>query len=512
MPAILWLAHAQAAAPTAGGTFLYVQSAFPPCLDVAQSARQQNATRQILDTLLDQDKRTGASIPWLATAWSYEDGGKRLVLTLRHGVTFSNGEPFNAAAVKANFDNLAALAKQGRAGQAGSYLSGYQGADVIAPDKVALRFDSPKAGFLQALSEKTLAPLAPATLAESPDKRCQGDLIATGPFVISQVVQNQRIVLKKRPDYAWPSPNAEHGGPAYLDTITFQTVAEEGVRVGMLTSGQANAVDDISVDDLSQLKSADAHILERNAGGIGLTLYPNLARPIVRDVAVRQALTLAINRQEIIHALYTPYERAATSVLSSGVPDYVDQGQALAYRPADAKAILDKAGWKPGPDGIRVKDGQRLQLNVIWSFAGLTPTLELIKEQLNQVGIALQLNQKTDAEIGGIVRAGNYDLRMSDLTRPDPDVLMTIFSTRFGPGLGAPLPTLDALLDQQSATVDPKARAALVAQIQQIIVSQGYAIPIKESSTLVATAKNVSGLWLSTPRWPVLYDTHLDAP
>ena len=110
-----------------------------------------------------------------------------------------------------------------------------------------------------------------------------------------------------------------------------------------------------------------------------------------------------------------------------------------------------------------------------------------------------------------MIRSGNYDLRLSDLTRPDPDVILAAFSSKFGRGLGAAEPDLDALLDQQSVAVDPARRTALVAQIQNRIIDQGYAVPIKESNTVFAVAPNVRGLWLSTPRWPVLHDTWLAA-
>ena len=76
-------AQAADAQPQAGGSLILAQSSFPPCLDLAQSARAQNASRQALDTLLDQDKRTGQVVPWLADRWEYLDEGKTLRLHLR---------------------------------------------------------------------------------------------------------------------------------------------------------------------------------------------------------------------------------------------------------------------------------------------------------------------------------------------------------------------------------------------------------------------------------------------
>jgi peptide/nickel transport system substrate-binding protein len=196
-------------------------------------------------------------------------------------------------------------------------------------------------------------------------------------------------------------------------------------------------------------------------------------------------------------------------VLSSTVPGYVDLSGKLAYQPDEARRLLDAAGWKPGADGIRSRNGQRLAVELTWSFPGFTPDLQLIKEQLAQIGVDLKLGLRTDAEIGGIIRAGRYDLRMADLTRPDPDVLLSTFSSRYTSSIKAPQPELDALLDRQSLAIDPAERAALVRQIQEKILDEGYGIPLRESSTILGTSPKVHGLWLSTPRWPVFYDTWL---
>jgi peptide/nickel transport system substrate-binding protein len=498
-------------APRQGGDLLYAQAAFPPCLDLAQSARAQNATRQALDNLLEQDKTTGQPMPWLATSWKFEDGGRKITLVLRDGVTFSNGEKLDAAAVKTNFDSLVKLGKEGRAAQAGGYLSGYVGTEIIDAKTVAISFEQPKAGLLQALSEKPLSMLAPATIARTPEERCAGQLIGTGPFVITQVVTNDRIVLTRRPDYNWASPNANHQGPAYLNSIIFQTVPEGSVRTGILTSGQAGAVDDIPTESLNLVKESGARIVARTAGGVGITLITNRARPIMADPAVQQAMLAGIDRHEVLKALYSAYDNASTSVLSSTVPGHADISELMKFDPARAKKILDDAGWTPGPDGTRIKDGKPLRLELVWSFPGFRPDMELIKAQLNNVGIDLLLRLRTDAEITQVIRAGRWDLRMSDFTRPDPDVMLGIFSSRFNNLIKAPQPELDALLDQQSTAMDVAERNKLVRQVQEMIVGQGYGFPIKESSTIVSLRPDVHGLWLSTPRWPVFHDTYIAA-
>jgi peptide/nickel transport system substrate-binding protein len=496
-------------APRAGGNLVYAQSSFPPCLDLAQSARAQNATRQALDNLIEQDKATGEPRPWLATSWSFEENGRRIVMKLREGVTFSNGQKFDAAAVKANFDTLVKMGKDGMAPQAGGYLSGHVGAEVIDPMTVALTFEQPKAGLLQSLSEKPLSMLAPETLAKTPEQRCGGQLIATGPFVITQVVTNDRIVLTKRPDYNWASPNASHQGPAWLDSVTFQTVPEGSVRVGILTSGQVGAIDEIPTESLPLVKDSGARIIARTAGGVGITLIANKARPIMTDKAVIAALRHGIDRHEVLKALYSSYDNPSTSVLSQTVPGHVDVSALFKFDPAAAKKALDEGGWVEGPDGMRSKDGKPLRVELIWSFPGFRPDMELIKAQLANIGVDLRLNLRTDTEITQVIRGGRYDLRMSDFTRPDPDVMLGIFSSRFNSLIKAPQPELDTLLDKQSAAMDPAERKALVRQVQEMMVADGYGFPIKEASTILGVRSDVQGLWLSTPRWPVFYDTFI---
>lgn len=501
-------AYAQPA-PKQGGDMIFAQSSFPPCLDLAQSARAQNASRQALDNLIEQDKNTGEAKPWLATSWSFENDGKTLVMKLRPGVTFSNGEKLDATVVKANFDLLVKMGKEGLAPQAGGYLSGYTGSTIIDPMTVSISFEAPKAGLLQSLSEKPLSMLAQETLNRTPEDRCAGKLIGTGPFAITAVTINDRIVLTRRPEYDWASPNSLTQGPALLNSVTFQTVPEGGVRVGVLTSGQVGAIDEIPTESIPSISASGGKIVARTAGGVGVTLIANRARPLMTDPAVIQGLLHGIDRHEVLKALYSSYDKAATSVLSSTVPMHSDVSALMSFDPERAKKALAAGGWVEGPDGLRVKDGKKLQLEVIWSFPGFRPDMELVKAQLANVGIDLLLRLRSDADMGAALRSGRWDMRMSDFTRPDPDVMLGIFSSRFNSLVKAPQPELDDLLAEQSVAMDPDKRRALVKQIQELMVTQGYGYPLKESSTILGVRGDVHGLWLSTPRWPVLHDTYI---
>jgi Bacterial extracellular solute-binding proteins, family 5 Middle len=124
-------------------------------------------------------------------------------------------------------------------------------------------------------------------------------------------------------------------------------------------------------------------LLTANQPGLTETWVPNQQSWLAGDEPVRQAIKHAINSQEIVDTVYGPTYRARTSVLNSTTPGYVDLSSSLTFDPAKAKQLLTDDGWIPGDDGIRVKDGKRLTLNVVASYTDL----EIIQQQLKAVGI-----------------------------------------------------------------------------------------------------------------------------
>ncbi|MET0198936.1 MAG: ABC transporter substrate-binding protein, partial [Rhodococcus fascians] len=134
----------------------------PACgWDKAQTSGCNFANVEIVDNLTEQIPDTGEVVPWLAESWKIGDDGTSYTFALKDGVTFSNGEVLDAEAVKLNFDNVVELGKQGRAFQSSAYLQGYRESVVVDPLTLRVEFDAPKAGFLQALSEKPLGIIAP---------------------------------------------------------------------------------------------------------------------------------------------------------------------------------------------------------------------------------------------------------------------------------------------------------------------------------------------------------------
>jgi peptide/nickel transport system substrate-binding protein len=497
--------------PRPGGTLTIAVGSNPDCLDPEQASTNAslNVGRQLVDSLTDQDPTTGEIKPWLAQSWESNANSTSFTFHLRPGVTFSDGTPLDAAAVKTSFDGIKALGARALLGS--GYLAAYTGATVVDPLTVRLDFSEPSAQFLQASSTMSLGILAPAAYRKTADQRCQGDgLIGSGPFVFSSYTPNSDIVIVKRKGYDWGSSLWKHQGEAYLDKVDYKIVPEPGVRTGSLLSGQLSATTEVQPVDENQFKGNGFTELTRPNPGIVFNLHANVTKGVLTDERVRQAVSKAINRQEVVDTVLSPNYKPATSILASTTPLYLNLSQDLAFDPAGAAALLDSDGWKPGPDGIRTKNGQRLTASVLFgsNFNQNQSVLELIQQQLRKVGFDLQLDLRTVTEVQQLQLAGNYEFIWYNVTRADPDILRNIFSTKAGNRSHLPPGNpLDAVLDQEAATTDPAARRPAAEQAQRLIVEHAYAIPVFELTQVIASGPDAHAVGLEASSRLQLFDT-----
>lgn len=503
----------QAGPPQPGGTLRYGLSQAPSCSDPAQAGSNQSiyVARQIVDSLTDQDPKTGAITPWLAESWEISPDAKVFTFRLADGVTFSDGSPLTADSVRDTFDAVVRLGGA-KAPLGTSYLTNYVGTTAVDKLTARVEFSQPNAQFLQASSTPQLGILAQTTNAKPAEARCAGDNVGSGPFTYAEYKQDVSVTLAKRTGYRWGSDVFGHEGEAYLDRIEFTVVPESGVRTGSLVSGQLDAISDALPQDAPQIEAAGGRVLSTSNPGTPFGLHTNVTRGPLRDPAVRQALLPALDRQQLVDTVLGPQFKIATSTLASATPAYTDLSARLPHDPAKAKSILDQAGWTPGPDGIRAKNGERLSFSVTFSqvFAGNQAILELVQQQLRQVGVELKLDLVSLPEWTAKMNAKDYDSTYGNSTRADGDILRTSFAVT-GRNLNArgPIPALDETLDKQLATNDPDARAALIRTAQQQILDNGLYVPTIELSQAIGAAAGTQDLKFEASARLQFFDTWL---
>ncbi|MET0898586.1 MAG: ABC transporter substrate-binding protein [Mycobacterium sp.] len=508
---------ADAGDPVAGGTLTYALAEWPKCVDPALRARGLSAPEQFADRLTDQDRETGEVIPRLAESWETSPDAKSFTLHLRDGVTFSDGTPLTADLVKANLDNLKEITESGQAEtQVISALNTYQGTTVVDPATVRVDFTEPELGFLRNVSDPYFSIYAPTTLESSLEDRCAGkNLVGSGPFVISNVVNQQSITLDKRDDYNWaPQDVSEHEGAAYLDQIVFEVVPESGVRVGGLTSGQFDIIDDVPVVDQDAVTAQGSEILTGVTPNLVPGLRQNPLSPLGGDVIVRQAIQKSIDRNEIRDTLFSDRYHVPTSAIASNTPLWQDKSEYLQYQPDEAQALLADNGWAKGADGVWAKGGQRLAPTIMiitGSSQGATQQeLELIQQQLNKVGIAATIKPVTQAEYTAILKNkadGAYDFLTGYGPAKDVDFLVGLFLPTNPALAGSDQPELTAAATKLNQAATDSDRAAAAGELQELLVRNGYWIPVREQTKAVGIAPNVHGVTIDPYGATILYDT-----
>ena len=482
--------------------------------------------RALADSLVDADPDTGEILPWLASAWEVDEDGLTYTFTLREGITFSDGTALDAAAVKTNLDQSAQQVVDGEGWYYQGLFDDYVGAEATDELELVVTFSRPNPSFLPTLATGQLAILAPSSFDLSYEQRDNGEFIGSGSFVLESYTPNEGIVLARREDYAWPSGAATHEGAPSIERVTISFVDEQSVRESALQAGETDLAQNPTTQVADQLEAEGNGLIFRAQSGIPYSLVLNLTDPALQDIAVRRALSRAIDRQAIFEGVTGARQPASTSVLTPSTTGYADVSQHLVHDLDEANRLLDEAGWTAGDDGVRVKDGRRLTFELIlwWEPQEVSDALQLLKEQVAGAGIEITVREDIGGA-GGSWRDGKSQLHLNNATRAAGELALYSQYTNDnfesaslieGVDFGRPLDEftesggLSDLVTAQITEPDEEVRAQLLAEAQEIIVRDAIRIPlfdnINSESGFFAAAPTVHGLRSSTLSELVLHD------
>ena len=486
--------------------------------------------RALADSLVDADPDTGEILPWLASAWEVGEDGLTYTFTLREGITFSDGTALDAAAVKTNLDQSAQQVVDGEGWYYQGLFDDYVGAEATDELELVVTFSRPNPSFLPTLATGQLAILAPSSFDLSYEQRDNGEFIGSGSFVLESYTPNEGIVLARREDYAWPSGAATHEGAPSIERITISFVDEQSVRESALQAGETDLAQNPTTQVADQLEAEGNGLIFRAQSGIPYSLVLNLTDPALQDIAVRRALSRAIDRQAIFEGVTGARQPASTSVLTPSTTGYADVSEHLVHDLDEANRLLDEAGWTAGADGVRVKDGRRLTFELIlwWEPQEVSDALQLLKEQVAGAGIEITVREDIGGA-GGSWRDGKSQLHLNNATRAAGELALYSQYTNDnfesaslieGVDFGRPLDDftesggLSDLVTAQITEPDEEVRAQLLAEAQEIIVRDALRIPlfdnINSESGFFASAPTVHGLRSSTLSELVLHDIWKD--
>jgi peptide/nickel transport system substrate-binding protein len=448
-------------------------------------------------------------VPGLAESWEISEDGTEYTFHLKPNVTFHDGTPFNAEAVKFTFDRVVGLDRQDAgtpspdpvitSGQAHDQIGPYDHAEVIDDLTVKIVLQTPFAPFLTGINGY-LGIVSPTAVRTMGLEEFARHPIGTGPYMFSEWVEADHVTLTRNPDYNWGSSYFANPGAPFFDEIEFKIIADASVRTGTVTSDETQYIDSIDPLQYEDLKSnGDVTVIEQAQPGSGYILLLNLSRDTpIADKAVRQAMHFALDKEAFNTAVFGGLNRPAASPLMQVTLGYDPQTESLySFDTSKAEQILDEAGWVRNGD-IREKDGQPLAL--YWPVQEREPDKAMAtfcQGAWRQIGIDCQLEVMERGLLSQTIREdNNYDVGFMWFSYADPDVLRTIFWSKNFDGFNrAKLadPEVDAWLEEGYQTTDAAARSELYSKVQMKVLQDAVTIPLVDTLTYNAKASRVQG-------------------
>ncbi|MDD7973216.1 ABC transporter substrate-binding protein [Roseinatronobacter alkalisoli] len=329
-------------------------------------ANQIQFWQPVFDTLLVQEP-DGTVAPNLATEYMYNDSNDILTLTLREGVTFTDGAPLDADAVKANLEYL----REG-SGQNSFMARPISEIEVLSPTELRLHLNEPDPSLLQNLSSVAGAVASPATLGT---EGASVNPVGSGPYIYDPdaSVGGRQYVYARNPDY-W-NPDAFP-----FERVTITPINDLVARLNALKSGQVDA----GLGEAGTVADAQANNLDTHTNPVnwmGLTIADRGGKivPALADVRVRQAINMAFDSAAILQYFQLGYGSLTNQIFPDTAQSYREElNGRYSYDPEGARALLAEAGF---PDGFSVT------MPALASMANINPVIE---QQLAEIGVAVQ--------------------------------------------------------------------------------------------------------------------------
>jgi peptide/nickel transport system substrate-binding protein len=487
------------AAPTAGTAVLVVA-----CEAQASWIRNFNpflgdsrflTINGIHEPLMVYNSLKGKLVPWLAIGYAWSDDNKKLTFTLRDGVQWSDGQPFTARDVAFTFNMFKQQAGlQGPASRVMSGETGYVDA-VNAPDDTSVEFTF-KEVFAPGLYDIVNQNIVPEHIWKNvtdATKYTNENPVGTGPFTDVRVFQSLVYEIGKNPNY-WQL------GKPQIEAIRCPALPSSDAATLALVNGEidwgANFIPDI--EKVYVAKNPEHFGYWFPAIGGTVMLYLNTTRAPFDDPNVRKAISMALNREQIVSvAIYDYTEAADVTGLTDAYPNYkvadpASLGDWTTFDAQKANVMLDAAGLAKGANGIRARpDGTPLQydINVVSGWSDWISTCQIIAQNLKAIGIEATVKSYDFGAWFDRVQKGDFDISIGwSSTGPTPyDYYRDQMSQQSFKPLGEDSPAnwhryvspkADELLNQFVSTADPAQQKHIAEQLQRTFAEEAPAIPL----------------------------------
>lgn len=427
---------------------------------------------QIFETLVKKDA-TGNIIPGLAESWEQVDD-RTIRFTLRDNVHFHNGEKLTAE------DVVYTIRRATEKPSSASIFAAFdaENTKVVSELVVDVATKNPFAAVFNYLTSTRGGIVSMKAVEKMGDDQFGRNPVGTGPFVFDNWVSGTSITLKRNENY-WDE------SPAYSN-LTLKFITETANRALEIESGNADIILDPDPGDLDRLATIDGlEVVSDSSYGMSYIVFA-MDDKLLSDIRLRQALSLALDIDAIVEAVYGKYSTPSESVIPSTVFAYKSQGMHL-YDVERAKQLISDAGYKSGLTiALNLPNGAEQQnIGVI------------VQNMWKKVGVIANIVTASTSEVIASGRRGDNQVTIMAATYStgDPGHALADFDTR-SDGFFRPVDTrINEMLDRGSAIYDDEGRAAVYAELQSYIHGKYYMIGVASKMVNYVITSNVKNFY-----------------
>jgi len=477
--------HAQ----VSGGELRVCTYANPSSLDptTGRAGSDHTVLWSMYDTLVDFTPELEAA-PGLAESWEWEDD-RTLVLKLRQGVAFHDGEPFNAEAVRANFEH-------GKNGPRSTIKQDWDAVDTIEvrdDHTVALNLSKPDGALVMVLSDRAGMMISPKAIADSEDGVDRAP-VGTGQMKFVRWEDAQQIVTERNEAY-WRE------GLPHLDGITFMVMTDSTTGLRSVLSGQNNFIYRVPTQNVEATQGENGFTTWIGPQLYVQMVYFNLSegRGPMEDVRVRQAINYAIDKEAYNRIVTSGFGEIAHCQFPQATQAYSPElAEMYPYDPDRAKALLKEAGFG---DGLKLVSNH-------YSDPYSAQRMEIIAAMLEAVGITLENVTAAVAQSNKTWNDGVGDIHLSAWTgRPDPAMTLSLLFHKdayYLKGGAEPSKELTQKIEETRSQIDPEIRLQAIRDAIRLEREMAMNLPLVFEPQIITHADAVKG-WepnlLGKPRY-----------
>ena len=341
----------------------------------------------------------------LAESWDISEDGKTYTFHIRDGVKFSDGEVCDANAIKANFDAIIENKDRHTWLEMMNLLVG-----VSAPDDktFVIELSEPYYPLLTELGvTRPFAMISPKAMKDGSTKDGVNAYIGTGPYVLTDFVTDEYAVFEANENYWGEQPK--------IKKITVKVIPDNQTRILALEKGEIDMIfgkNMIDADAINQYTGNDKFTVSLSDPTSTRQIVLNTTKEVLADKEVRQALQHATNKQAISDGIFYGLEQPADTLFAETVPYCDIDLEPYAYDVEQAQSMLDEAGWVVGADKIREKDGQKLNIDLLYNSDSVTEKAiaEYLQSEYQKIGISLNIHGEEEQSYRDNMKAGNFDM------------------------------------------------------------------------------------------------------